>query len=164
MNKNSSLVGHSNVLQTLEKCHHLARSVGATCWGVEVPTFHLWSGAPSNLGSELELSHGGLAGDPPVLGEQRDDQPFLGAPLGLRLGVELADQLLGAVRSVQSLHESHDGAEVGTSCRPSGPELEKFVVISVVVVLSSVGPGWARWSESQRVINVWSQHLTAEFV
>ena len=98
------------------------RGVGTASSGVDPPAFLLGSGAAANLASQVEFSHGGLAGQSPLLGEQRDDEPLLGGSLVLLLGVELADQLLGTVRFVQSLHQSHHGAEISTTSRPPGPK------------------------------------------
>ena len=139
--------GHSKALQTLEKWHHLRWSVGTGL--IEVLTLYLRPAASSDLGSESKLWDRGLAGVHPVLlAEERDDQPLLPGPPGLLLGVQLADQLLGAVGPVQGRHQSHDGVQLWSSGGPPLPD----------------DRDGSEFTGSFFIFQVWSPDLTNKFV
>lgn len=86
----------SRLLQTLEQTQNLSGVVRTG--GVGILTHQLGPGGGANLGGQLELCQGQLAGrHSGLLAEHGDDDRLLGCPQGDILGVDLTDQLLGAV-------------------------------------------------------------------
>ena len=108
----------SEALQTLEQRHDLSCSVGAGAVGLL--THISRPGGGSYLGSNLKLGQRDLTGsNSRGLAEQRDDQCLLGGPGVNILGVDLADELLGAVGPVQRLDQGQDVGGLTYLGRPS---------------------------------------------
>ena len=86
----------SSFSQTLEQLHNLSGAVGTA--GVSVLANGIGFRAGSDLGGDLEVGQGDLAGgNPGELPKHSDDHGLLLGPVSDLLGVNLADELLGAV-------------------------------------------------------------------